>query len=57
MDGYAESMLYDDMSTKKEINMQCPSCQLELTLKVTDEFVKCKRCGEMFYLEDMEDNE
>lgn len=53
MDGYAERMLYDDVSTQEEIEIQCPKCQLLFQLKVTDQLIKCKKCGEIFYIEEL----
>lgn len=53
MDAYAESMLYDDVSTEEDINIPCPSCQHDVQFKMSDPVVKCKRCGESFYVEEM----
>jgi ssDNA-binding Zn-finger/Zn-ribbon topoisomerase 1 len=55
MDGYAQMMLHDDVSSREEITIKCPSCQLDIKLKLSDHFIKCKRCGEMFYLEEILD--
>lgn len=52
MDGYAKSMLYDDVSTQEEIDIECPKCHLIVRLKITDQIIKCKRCGEVFYIEE-----
>lgn len=53
MDGYAESMLYDDVSTREEFEMQCPRCHQVMKLKTTDQYCKCLRCGESFYIEEL----
>lgn len=57
MDGYAKSMLYDDVSTQEEVDVECPKCKLITRLKITDQFIKCKRCGETFYIEEFIDQE
>ncbi len=56
MDGYAQSMLNDN-TRHNEGKIPCPKCSLELTLRTTDEFIKCKRCGEIFYIEEIKNNE
>jgi len=57
MDEYAKSMLHDDISPEEDLIIPCPSCQLDLHYKIVDQFVKCKRCGEIFYIEEVKDNE
>lgn len=54
MDGYAEKMLYDDISTDKTMDIECPKCHVQVSAKITDEFIKCKKCGEIFYIEEMD---
>ena len=56
MDRYAEIMLHDDISSDETFDVQCPSCQLLVRLKISDHIIKCKRCGETFYIEDYIDN-
>lgn len=55
MDGYAESMLHDDVSSKEAMEVICPRCELRLDMKTSDAYVKCLRCGEIFYIEAVED--
>ncbi len=57
MDGYAKSMLFDYERSNEEINVHCEKCQLEFKAKKSDQFIKCKRCGEIFYLEEVDENE
>ncbi|MBN2794597.1 MAG: hypothetical protein JXR88_04270 [Clostridia bacterium] len=55
MDGYAEKMLFDDMSSREEVHLKCPKCQLELHFKLSDPMIKCIKCGEIFYIEEFLD--
>ncbi|WP_240840045.1 hypothetical protein [Acidaminobacter sp. JC074] len=54
MDRYSEIMLHDDISSPEDFEMKCPSCGLIVKIKAADRFSKCKRCGEIFYLEELE---
>lgn len=57
MDGYASTMLHDDVSSHIEIDVHCPKCQLELHIKISDPFIKCMRCGEVFYIEEISEHD
>lgn len=54
IDRYSEIMLHDDMSSREEITIACPACQMEMSIKASDEFAKCMRCGEQFYIEEID---
>ena len=53
MDEYAESMLHDDVSPQEDLNIPCTRCELDVYFKIIDPVVKCKRCGEVFYIEEI----
>lgn len=55
MDRYSEIMLHDDMSSREELTISCPNCQVEIVVKLSDQFAKCMKCGEQFYLEEYDD--
>ncbi len=49
------SKIQDDMSDNESFEMACPYCNFIVKVNMTDEFVKCIRCGEIFYIEALED--
>lgn len=55
MDLKSYSKIQDDMSGNESFDMACPYCAFTVKVNMTDEFVKCIRCGEIFYIEALEE--
>jgi len=55
MDGYAKMMLEDDMSSRDRVEFECPSCHLKMTIKDSDPYVRCLKCGQTFYIERLDE--